>query len=785
MTTKPRDSSTSPTAEDVAPLDRVLFYILLGVLAARPLITESFERVELGFLGNLPNVGGPTPATTGWLDLLLLIAAVVALGRRGRWRRHRWPAVGFVLLVAAAFVSGSLQLMGMNLLVGVLSGLALATLIRRRWMLHLLVAAFLATGVATALKCILQRTDEFPYMRTQWEQQIKPQLIADGVDVDDPLIVNYERRLQARESTGYLTLSNITGSCLAMWIMLAIGLLTGSLLSATRSRPTQHPPRSEIPLNWLAPVMMLAVALILATALWFTGSLGAQVAAVVGVIVLVIGGAARGLAQRPRTVVAILAAGYFGVIGAVAVYGIAKGTLPHPSLAFRWYYWSTAIEAYQDAPLTGLGRGEFADAYLQYKPPESTEEVKDPHSVWLSLLVELGPLGLVGALVLLGTTLTASVRQLNPQPPDETPASMHLSPGALATRAFPAAAAVLLVHMLFAGLPLASPSLAAVWLADVVLPWLVGFGAVLWLLTLTDQSATGRRWLLAGLVAALFASLVHNALDLALMTPGGLAAFTLCAVAATGVRPPVAYGPIPSRLVRYAVRAALAVVVLMAVYGQFAIPVIQRAIDTQLQRLRQLMQSRLTPENAAELDRRAYAALFHTFGDDDLTETALRAAVVAGSIPELDARSRAAQLEHIIDRHAYRIDVIDTSQAHRLFARVLSTLADLKAELGNHDEATALRRRAAERLDRAVQRYPTDPRLRIEAGHAWLRVNQDTGAPGATRQAREHFAAALAIDDTRPPHEVQRLRPAERRRVEQQLTELMTPTAPATTPAAP
>ena len=65
----------------------VLFYVLLAILAARPLIGEVFERVEISFVAAMEDAGGPRPLTTAWLDLLLLVTAWAAFTlRAGRWR---------------------------------------------------------------------------------------------------------------------------------------------------------------------------------------------------------------------------------------------------------------------------------------------------------------------------------------------------------------------------------------------------------------------------------------------------------------------------------------------------------------------------------------------------------------------------------------------------------------------------------------------------------------------------------------------------------------------------
>ena len=486
-------------------LDRFLYYVLLAVLCARPLIGESYEHADIGFLAALPDAGGPTPATTAWLDTLLLAASVLTLARDRRWRANVLLGVGVVLLAVAVLVSSRAAadkclalLAGSSLFIGVLAGIALGSLLHTRWMLHVLIAAALASGCTTAIKCVRQSTDEFAQTRQAWEQEYKPRLIQQGYDPDDPLIVNYERRMISREAYGFLSHPNATGSCLMMWLLAAGGILAARCgverekVSGTFCR---NGPEGAAHKRFLTPFSaMVAAALcaLLAVALWFTGSRGAMTGALIGAATLAaLGVTARWSARHACVVLAVLFSGYALLIGAAGAYGVSKGTLPHPSLAFRWYYWTAAARAYEDVPLTGIGRDNFGAAYMRYKVPESTEEVRDPHNVWVSLLVELGPLGLIAGLVLCAACLLVALRGLNTSDHFGAATVMERDEGrhegtkarrhegeiqaAIVARAVPAAVGVLLVQALFSDTAFGQAGIAIIWGADVALTWIVAF----------------------------------------------------------------------------------------------------------------------------------------------------------------------------------------------------------------------------------------------------------------------------------------------------------------------
>ena len=62
-----QDTSVRPPATvQVALLVRVLFYVLLGIVCARPLIRESCERLAFSFLPVLP-AGQRRLGPPGWI----------------------------------------------------------------------------------------------------------------------------------------------------------------------------------------------------------------------------------------------------------------------------------------------------------------------------------------------------------------------------------------------------------------------------------------------------------------------------------------------------------------------------------------------------------------------------------------------------------------------------------------------------------------------------------------------------------------------------------------------
>ncbi len=796
-----QNGASPPTATVISRLDTVRLVALLALLSVRPVIGETFEPVQVSMLAALQVDVGPTPAATAWLDLLTLAVAADTLLTRGRWRQRGPVTLGLVLLLLAVVLSswhaGSpplALLMGASLVIAVLAGAALCSLLRTRWVVNLTVAAMLAGGVTTAVKCGLQRYVDNPQTQRQWETVYKPDLIRQGFDPDSPMMVNFERRMLAADAYGFLGHPNITGSCLALWTLVALGLLR---------RTT-----SVFPL-----LVVLVLTVMLGAALWFTASRGGLAAAAFGLVVVVV------LTRRPewfarhaRPVLAGLAGLYLAVVAGVATYAIVRGTLPHPSLEFRWYYWTTAVRAYEDAPLTGIGRGSFGAAYTRYKPAESTEEVRDPHNVWVSLLTELGPLGLIGGVVLCAVCVRAGLRSL--QPAQWMRATATVSPPVNGPPTFAVLAVIgvpLALHALFSGTPLGHPGMAIVWAQEIVAPWLFAVLLTLWLLGRTEAPATAHhsppsqggvgggsssttaaasrhpsrhtnkpdgspaattadKWVGAGLCAALLAALLHGLVDFALLTPGGLAVFVLCAAAAGGLAGAgvPAAGPESGR--RRGLLAAVAGLAVLAHGLGITLPAMRTASGLNELRLAATTPPPAGPQAvltlAREIEQRQPR---DTVLSRTAAQTLLRIATGAAFDPrqELEWLTTAYRLAEL----ACARNPHDTTN-YAALAAVAEELAWYREGNGDAEQRRQAWTDAVAAWERAVELYPTNPRTRLSAGRAWLELWQHTGEPAHAERARDQFQAALEIDDRRPPGDTVRLRAKELEQIAEGLRKL-------------
>lgn len=370
-------------------LDAACFHVLLLVVAMRPLLTETYSYEQPNVLRVLDQKGNLTPLATAAFDLVVWLAAVGAtIASAVRGHRWRWTGleVGWVILIGAAFVSTwsadnrrvAITASADWLTAGALI-MVLANLCRNRQRMLLLLGVIVASGAAAAVRCGMQVGIEFGETRNQY-LAIKPEFWQQqGIALDDPQVELYERRMNAREASGFLSFSNAQAHGLTLALFAALG--AGCLLA-------RRWPFALVPLTFASSLLLILPA---------TGSRGGMVGAAVGVIgfLLLVWQESR-LRRHWRRVLTVgwlivLLAGV-GTVG----YGLARGGLPGASLNFRWQYWKVTAQILREHAWTGVGAMNFDAAYLRHKPIEYPEEIKDPHNFILSIAAQWGLPGLFG-----------------------------------------------------------------------------------------------------------------------------------------------------------------------------------------------------------------------------------------------------------------------------------------------------------------------------------------------------------------------------------------------------
>lgn len=334
----------------------------------------------------LDTAGRLTAALPITIYQIVLAAGLLTLGfslatGRIRWRRTPidLPLAVFLVSVPAATLAGSRFGIDVLTLGKIASSVALFFLIvqsvRTRRDLDLVVSAMLVTVGASALYALGARF-----------AGLSGSIVSAGV---------------ARTS-GTFDDPNIFGA------VLVVGLLVGGALWLEDPR-------------WRRP-WMLALAVPAAVALLFTFSRGAFVAAAAGGAFL-LWRSKRSLGFKAATVTVALVLVVVALATVVPYQFVVQkiaGAADDPSTVVRVYMWRSSLEMARAYPF-GVGPGSFPRVYPAFRARGTAWAMVESHNAYLTVLVELGLLGLAAAAwlgwrtsVFLGRELAAPHRPTRP-----------------------------------------------------------------------------------------------------------------------------------------------------------------------------------------------------------------------------------------------------------------------------------------------------------------------------------------------------------------------------------
>jgi O-antigen ligase len=392
--TSPRPTATQTSSA----LDHVLLGICLCVLALRCTFTESpVSRMSmLSFsLFDLSH------------SLIVSTVLLFALGLwflRGLWRgKLSYLPSGlelglglFALVAIISFVIAADKRAAISESIIVISPILMCLLLVQVLNSPLKIRLVLAVVAALGLVCAFECSDQFFATNQATIQQYEknPQTMLEplGLEIGSLDHFLFEHRLYSRGVNGFFTTRNSAGSFLLMAFLAALALSLEAFVAQRRKLTSS-----------VNSLICSVSAVVILGALLLTKSKGAVAGLILASACLMLFYRFRGFIRRHAL---ILVLGGLGLATAAAValacYGHSQGRLPGGnSMLVRWQYWHASGQMIADHPWVGIGAGNFAHYYHQYKAPQAIESIADPHNIILSLLAQYGPLGLIGFLVLL------------------------------------------------------------------------------------------------------------------------------------------------------------------------------------------------------------------------------------------------------------------------------------------------------------------------------------------------------------------------------------------------
>ncbi|QDT99016.1 O-antigen ligase family protein [Gimesia aquarii] len=213
----------------------------------------------------------------------------------------------------------------------------------------------------------------------------------------------FERRLlDSTEPLGMFALANTFAGLLAVGFLIAFSQTVHALFDKTR-HVTSKGSRFK---SWilLLPTILIGYCLIL------TKSRTAWVGVVGGLVSLGILKLIRHKEQSQAwkkhaikwgSMTGIILLGFF--LLATFSGGFDKEVLTEApkSLKYRLEWWTATWDLIKESPLWGTGPGNFREHYLKYKLPGSSEEIADPHNLFLDVWANGGMIAFAGLLTVL------------------------------------------------------------------------------------------------------------------------------------------------------------------------------------------------------------------------------------------------------------------------------------------------------------------------------------------------------------------------------------------------
>ena len=700
-TKKQTDDANRRRSSESVILKSVLLAVCLGVLALRTTFTESPSPQS----SVLPISLGDSLYTLCVSTLLILTFVawlVFALCRKSFAYRPAAIEIGLGIFIAAASVAGAFAANKraattdfVMLLAPMLMAILLVQILDTPAKIKLVLCIIAALGVVSTCRCGRQLFVENQTDIAQYESDPNSMLGPLHIEPGSFHHMLFEHRLYSQDVRSFFTTSNSAGSFALLSSFIAVGLF----VTAVKNRKS-----GILNILWLVGCAAAVAAAVLGLAL--TRSKGAIAAAfVAGAMLAAYLLFGKWLKAHRKAVLVVCVILLLAGGSAVVVYGVSHGRVPGGnSMLVRWQYWTGAVKMCWDHPLTGVGGGNFASHYPQYKPDAAIETVQDPHNFLLTILSQYGPLGLVGFLAMILLPLRRTILTNNET---ATPQPRELEPGVIALTA-------ILVAVVTIILPATMPLLKVIFIAA-------------FLFFAASIKTTNANAIAAALFCGIVGCLIHNLVDYAIFEPGIYTTFwaaTACLVALGLEKSPAQ--PVIVKTTPFA--RVLAIGALAAlVWVHFALAIVPVAkTGTKI---------RLAIQNLANSHE-----LLHKAARQDLLDPAPLSLngrfylhhYETGTWKDPDLLTKAAA--------CYRGAVTRNHADHNNFSGLTRAYTMLAETAGAKEKITWLSR-AFGSAQAAVERYP---------GSASLRIQLAQTAEGLHRNdtALKHYTKAVDIEDS-------------------------------------
>jgi hypothetical protein len=366
----PRVVSPEPCESRLRPW---LLCGMTAVLVARPLFPSESAAQS----------GDGLSVVMLWLALSVFWL-LGAIGRRTFSLRLGWTDTAVLLLVAWTTISALWAVRygtprpAVNMLWEWI-GLGMCFFLARQFIVtsrerRAIAAVMVALAVGISGYGLYQAAYELPQTEVRYKANPDQALRDAGLSfpAGSPERKAFEDRLANRLPMATFALANSLAAFLAPWAVMLVGVVGSSLRSRKRL------------LGMLICLAPIAACLVL------TKSRSGYAGACLGILLAWWFGRERRIRLGWKLPAAVAGVAVLLLSAALVVEGSAVLGRASKSFGYRLQYWQSSLEMIAAHPWLGCGPGNFQDIYTQYKLPEASEEIADPHNLLLEMWATAG-----------------------------------------------------------------------------------------------------------------------------------------------------------------------------------------------------------------------------------------------------------------------------------------------------------------------------------------------------------------------------------------------------------
>jgi O-antigen ligase len=519
-------------------ITRIALGLAIALVVARATMTQMLRDPFEPVPGALPAPRGLGAAGAVLLDLLMCLPAILVLIRSSIDRAYLisfsrahvfafalaawivistfWASDRFAAAVEATHWGAAIVLLW-----------AVSQLVDSWTRLRLIAAVCFGTLLILTAHGTVYRFVDVPDQRQSFLKNEAEIYRERGWAPDSFIARQFKRKVMSGEVIGFSDSPNTYAMMLVLMGLVATGLAAQRISD-----------RDE----WGWPTAMLMTLPAALLMLWLTQCRAAVVTPVIGWGIIAAAATWAGHRTLPAAWLKAIhqRAYWIGVglvlLGAASVvcFGLYHGSLVHSSLTFRWRYWIGSARLFVIHPLLGVGFANFGAHYLSVRLPIASEEIQEPHNLFVRIAVETGSVGVV---LLIGWMLRLWWEMTCPQTIEES--AERPSP-----RPLTCALAISVGAMLINALASVDFSQSAPWISLEILKRILWLGLLFTGIVIGSMRSSKRQvlddrpapWILWAVLASLAVFLLHNMIEFGFFESGPLGMFALLVGAALGVR---------------------------------------------------------------------------------------------------------------------------------------------------------------------------------------------------------------------------------------------------------